>query len=91
MWLDSEPGKGSQFHFVARFGIARDAGEPISSATNNLRNLHVLVVDDNATNRFILSEILASWQMRAAAVDTAAAALGRCNRPRSEATRFCCC
>jgi len=75
MWLDSEPGKGSQFHFVARFGIARDAGEPISSATNNLSSLHVLVVDDNATNRFILSEILASWQMRAAAVDTAAAAV----------------
>ena len=75
MWLDSEPGKGSQFHFVARFGIARDIVEPISSAANNLRNLHVLVVDDNATNRFILSEILASWQMRAAAVDTAAAAL----------------
>jgi CheY-like chemotaxis protein/HPt (histidine-containing phosphotransfer) domain-containing protein len=74
MWLDSEPGKGSQFHFVARFGLARDA-EPISSAANNLRNLHVLVVDDNATNRFILSEILASWQMRATAVDTAAAAL----------------
>ena len=26
MWLDSEPGKGSQFHFVARFGIARGRG-----------------------------------------------------------------
>jgi two-component system sensor histidine kinase/response regulator len=75
MWLDSEPGKGSQFHFVARFELARDTIEPISSTANNLRNLHVLVVDDNATNRFILSEILASWQMRATAVDTATAAL----------------
>jgi two-component system sensor histidine kinase/response regulator len=75
MWIDSEPGKGSQFHFVARFGIAREAVEPISAAANNLRNLRVLVVDDNATNRFILSEILASWQMRATAVDTATAAL----------------
>ena len=30
MWLDSEPGKGSQFHFVARFGLASDTGEPIA-------------------------------------------------------------
>jgi two-component system sensor histidine kinase/response regulator len=75
MWLDSEPGKGSQFHFVARFAIADDAVEPIASAANNLRNLRVLVVDDNSTNRFILSEILASWQMRTSAVDTAAAAV----------------
>ena len=37
MWLDSEPGKGSQFHFVARFGIAQDAAEPLSAAAGNLR------------------------------------------------------
>jgi two-component system sensor histidine kinase/response regulator len=75
MWLDSEPGKGSHFHFVARFGLARDAVETISSTAHNLRNLQILVVDDNATNRFILTEILASWQMRATAVDTATAAV----------------
>jgi PAS domain S-box-containing protein len=75
MWLDSEPGKGSQFHFVARFGLAREAAAPTSSHANNLRDLHVLVVDDNDTNRFILSEILASWQMRASAAANVAAAL----------------
>ena len=75
MWLDSEPGKGSQFHFVARFGVADDATVPVSSMAGNLRGLHVLVVDDNATNRLILTEILASWQMRATAVESAAAAL----------------
>jgi PAS domain S-box-containing protein len=91
MWMDSEPGKGSQFHFVARFELARDTIEPISSTANNLRNLHVLVVDDNATNRFILSEILASWQMRATAVDTATAALDSLQQPRRRATRFTCC
>jgi PAS domain S-box-containing protein len=75
MWLDSVPGKGSQFHFVARFGVADDAAVPPASLVGNLRDLHVLVVDDNATNRLILTEILASWQMRATSVESAAAAL----------------
>jgi PAS domain S-box-containing protein len=75
MWLDSEPGKGSHFHFVARFGIARDAVDDGPSDTTGLRDMRVLVVDDNATNRLILTEILASWQMQASAVESAAAAL----------------
>jgi PAS domain S-box-containing protein len=74
MWLESAVGQGTSFHFVARLGLAAD-GEPIAPAPPNLRNLHVLVVDDNETNRFILSEILASWQMRASTVANADAAL----------------
>ncbi|HVQ13466.1 MAG TPA: ATP-binding protein, partial [Vicinamibacterales bacterium] len=74
MWLDSDVGKGTNFHFVARFALAHE-GDTIASAPTNLRDLNVLVVDDNETNRFILSEILASWQMRATTVDSADAAL----------------
>jgi CheY-like chemotaxis protein len=74
MWLDSEVGKGSNFHFIVRLGLASDT-DALTAAPTNLRDLHVLVVDDNQTNRFILSEILASWQMRATAVDNAEAAL----------------
>jgi PAS domain S-box-containing protein len=75
LWLDSEPGKGSRFHFVAQFGLQRDATEPITSSTSTLREIRTLIVDDNATNRLILSEILGSWQMQASAVDGATAAL----------------
>ena len=75
MWLDSEVGKGTNFHFVARFGLAHDMAGSIVPAPTNLRDLHVLVVDDNDTNRLILSEILASWQMRATGVHSADAAL----------------
>ena len=75
MWLDSEVGKGTNFHFVARFGLAHDMAGSIVPAPTNLRDLHVLVVDDNDTNRLILSEILASWQMRATSVHSADAAL----------------
>jgi CheY-like chemotaxis protein len=86
MWLESEPGKGSQFHFVVRFAIASESAQPI--ATGNLRNLKVLIVDDNATNRLILSEIVASWQMRATAVDSADEALATLRKAVEEEQPF---
>jgi PAS domain S-box-containing protein len=88
MWLDSEPGQGSQFHFVARFGIAGDAVEPIPAAANSLRSMRVLVVDDNETNRFILAEILASWQMEASAVESVAAALASLEQAADQGKPF---
>ncbi|HEX5110397.1 MAG TPA: response regulator [Vicinamibacterales bacterium] len=75
LWLESELGKGSRFHFVARFGIQRDAPERTIAPAVSLRDIRALIVDDNATNRMILSEILTSWQMRTSAVDGAAAAM----------------
>jgi two-component system, sensor histidine kinase and response regulator len=75
IWIESEVGEGSRFHFVAHFGIHREPARSISPSAGNPRDVRVLIVDDNATNRLILSEILASWQMRAVPVDGAAAAL----------------
>jgi PAS domain S-box-containing protein len=74
LWLDSEPGQGSRFHFTARFGLQPDAAA-VSAPADTLRHLRALIVDDNATNRLILAEILATWQMQAISVDGAAAAL----------------
>ena len=73
LWLDSEPGQGSRFHFTARFGIQR--APAVATPVHELRHLRTLIVDDNATNRLILTEILGTWQMQATAVDGAAAAL----------------
>ena len=75
---ESEPGRGSRFHFKARFGISKNLpplavtppGDPA-----RLRGLTVLVVDDNATNRFILEEMLSSWRMRPTVAASGAAAL----------------
>ena len=74
MWLESEPGKGSQFHFVVRLDV-QDSREATVSPAFDLRALHALVVDDNATNRRILTEILESWQMTAVGAESAPAAL----------------
>ncbi|MCX5873831.1 MAG: response regulator, partial [Deltaproteobacteria bacterium] len=65
IWVESEPGRGSVFHFTARFGIAaQPVRRVIPKEKSILKDVTVLVVDDNATNRKILEETLRSWDMR---------------------------
>ena len=76
MWVESEPGKGSVFHFIARFGLSRkSASSPERPDPRGLDKLAVLVVDDNDTNRNILAEILTNWRMNTTAVESGASAL----------------
>ncbi len=56
IWLTSQPREGSTFFFTARFGVLPTALERPSET--ELKGLRVLVVDDNATNRLILRELL---------------------------------
>jgi two-component system sensor kinase len=63
IWVESEAGKGSTFHFIVRFGMAKAAAEH-ASPPESLRDLPVLVVDDNKTNRRILDDVLTNWGMR---------------------------
>jgi len=77
IWVGSEVGKGSEFHFTIRVGTA---DSPIPHAQSNLfyellSGARVLVVDDNRTNRFILERMLARWGMRPECVESGEAAL----------------
>jgi len=85
--LDSRVGKGSTFHFTARFGLhekpAQARIQPI-----DLENLPVLVVDDNATNRRILEEVLAHWRMRPIAVESGHAAIAAMERASAAGASF---
>ncbi len=76
IWVESEPGKGSTFHFTVCLPRSRslEAFEH-SPVPVKLHGLPVLVVDDNETNRRILAELLARWHMKPVAVAGAAAAL----------------
>ena len=73
--VESEPGRGSRFRFSARFGAAHARPRAADRLPAPLRGLRVLVVDDNATNRRILEEVLLQWRMRPTAVASAGAAL----------------
>ncbi len=73
LWVESEPGRGSTFHFTATFGEATDHAPAIKQVS--LRNVAVLVVDDNATNRRILHESLGRWGMQVTLANSGAAAL----------------
>jgi two-component system, sensor histidine kinase and response regulator len=78
IWVHSEPGKGSLFHFTARFGPV--AGAQVGESESQrlppvVAGLPVLVVDDNATNRKILVESFKRWGMRAVAASSGAQAL----------------
>jgi two-component system, sensor histidine kinase and response regulator len=75
--VQSEPGRGSTFAFTAQFGRQPHPTEkPPALPPVLLRDLRVLVVDDNATNRHILEERLRGWQMDPAAVGDGVAAMG---------------
>jgi CheY-like chemotaxis protein len=76
IWIESQLGHGSQFHFTIRFKSVEmlPPGES-AGAFEKLRGRHVLIVDDNDTNRRILETILKRWGMKTKSVAGGAAAL----------------
>jgi PAS domain S-box-containing protein len=89
MWLESTPGLGSTFHFTARFETPLATSTlPTSTKRLALQGLRVLVVDDNATNRRILEEMLASWRMTPMSVGDATSALATLHQTAGGPRRF---
>ncbi|PYY16829.1 MAG: hypothetical protein DMG60_13740 [Acidobacteria bacterium] len=75
VWVESEPGKGSTFHFTAKFGRADASARLVAGPARMLSRMPVLVVDDNQTNRRILQEMLTRWNMRPVTADSAKSAM----------------
>ena len=87
--VESKEGEGSKVSFTARFGSPKAGGKKAArSRFAELKDLPVLVVDDNATSRAILEEMLSAWQMRPTTAKDAAAALARLNQAAQEARPF---
>jgi len=63
--VESEVGRGSTFHFTARFGLLpRDAQPAPSQELARLHDARILVVSHNENNRQIIEEMLRNWQMK---------------------------
>jgi PAS domain S-box-containing protein len=84
IWVESEPGRGSEFHFTVRLGVGD--GKEIKVATVAppalLRGVKVLVVDDNRTNQRILEEMLGRWEMKPTLVEGGEEALAELSAAR---------
>jgi signal transduction histidine kinase/DNA-binding response OmpR family regulator len=63
LWVESDPGRGSTFHFTASFAPAVTPAMPVIPDAVDLRNVHALIVDDNDTNRRVLEDMLIGWRM----------------------------
>ncbi|MBW2407747.1 MAG: response regulator, partial [Deltaproteobacteria bacterium] len=62
--VESQEGKGSNFWFTAVFEKQRERSGKREMLPGDIRNKHILIVDDNATNRHVLREQLKSWDCR---------------------------
>jgi two-component system, sensor histidine kinase and response regulator len=88
IWLESELGKGSCVHFTAQVGIVGTAACAQTMEQARLAGLPVLVVDDNATHRRILREMLERWGMKPVLAASAAEAFGMLRGPQQSTTPF---
>lgn len=83
IWLESEPGRGSTFHFTVDLASQKALGAkaPVTGL-DELRDLRILVADDNATTRTVLRDLFLEWQMKPESAEggrEALAALAQCN------------
>jgi two-component system, sensor histidine kinase and response regulator len=76
LWLESAVGFGSTFHFTAPLTMQKHTSRKYDPAgLESLRDLSVLIVDDNATNRRILREMVLAWEMKPTLTEGGRAAL----------------
>ena len=77
IWVESEAGVGSTFHFTTRLGKQQGEASKNRSTGTVLGALRVLVVDDKASSREILSGMLSSFGLRVDQAETGEAAIAK--------------
>jgi two-component system sensor histidine kinase/response regulator len=89
IWLDSEPGRGSTFHFTLSLERARlPVPRRVAAPSYSLQGLPVLAADDNATNRRLLEATLTAWGVVPTIVENGRAAMVELERARAAGRTF---
>jgi PAS domain S-box-containing protein len=84
MWVESKVRQGSKFHFTVVLEMKKSESEPLPKEICELVDLSILVVDDNASNRRILREILTNWHMKPTLASSGAEALSALRKADSK-------
>jgi two-component system sensor histidine kinase/response regulator len=85
LWVESEPMRGSDFQFTARFGIQKEQSKKSTDfGSIQIKGRRILVVDDNSTNRRILNDVLVNWGMKVTVAEGGRSALEAAARARDE-------
>ena len=82
IWVESDVGRGTQFHFTVQLAASKPNAIDLPAAISpeTLKGIKVLIVDDNATNRRILLEMLKRWGMMSVAVEVGEQALAELSK-----------
>jgi signal transduction histidine kinase/DNA-binding response OmpR family regulator len=83
-WVESKVRQGSKFHFTVVLEMKKSESEPLTKEVHKLVDLPILVVDDNASNRRILREILTNWHMKPTLANSGAEALSALGKADSK-------
>jgi PAS domain S-box-containing protein len=88
IWVESEPGRGSTFSFTAPFEAQAERDEPVRPPPVALQGLTSLIIDDSATNRLVLREMLTGWGAVVSEAQDAGSALAEMQRAEENAAPF---
>jgi signal transduction histidine kinase/CheY-like chemotaxis protein len=88
LFVESELGEGSSFHFTALFRRNIQCTSKRSQIVADLTDLKVLIVDDSPTNQLILKEAVTGWRMRPTCVANGPSALDAMRSAAEAGTPF---